>query len=75
MSPRTGSSFLGYERSDVRAPAPLAHLLRWRHRGSFLVAWHDVAGVVLAGEDHGVDLVPDYQRFSPRFPAAARRTD
>jgi hypothetical protein len=31
ISPRTSSSFLGYERSTDTAPYVLARLLRWRH--------------------------------------------
>jgi hypothetical protein len=61
ISPRTRSSFLGYERSDADAPVILAALLRWRHRGTFVAAWEDVARV-------GSDLVrlrPGYTRFSP----------
>jgi sporulation protein YlmC with PRC-barrel domain len=61
ISPRTTSSFLGYERSDADAPAILAALLRWRHRGTFLAAWEDVARV-------GSDLVrlrAGYTRYSP----------
>ena len=60
ISPRTKSSFLGYERSDANAPMVLAALLRWRHRGTFLAAWEDVAKV-------GTDLVrlrPGYTRYS-----------
>jgi hypothetical protein len=60
ISPRTTSSFLGYERSAADAPAILAALLRWRHRGTFLAAWEDVARV-------GSDLVrlrPGYTRYS-----------
>ncbi len=45
VSPRTRTSFLGYERTSVRAPWPIAQLLRRRHRGSFLVHWPDVASV------------------------------
>jgi hypothetical protein len=45
ISPRTRSSFLGYERSDADAPVILAALFRWRHRGTFLAAWEDVARV------------------------------
>ena len=61
ISPRTRSSFLGYERSGADAPAMLARLFRWRHRGTFLAAWEDVARV-------GSDLVrlrPGYTRYSP----------
>jgi hypothetical protein len=63
VSPRTGTSFLGYERTDVRSPALLARWLRWRHRGTFLVHWADVAAV---GGD--VTLAEDYRRWSPAFP-------
>ncbi|MBT2586648.1 PRC-barrel domain-containing protein [Arthrobacter sp. ISL-95] len=43
VSPRTASSFLGYERRGITQPWPVAQLLRWRHRGSFLVLWEDIA--------------------------------
>jgi hypothetical protein len=42
VSPRTATSFLGYERSGVTAPWPVGSFLRWRHRGTFLVHWADV---------------------------------
>jgi hypothetical protein len=45
VSPRTKSSFLGYERSSATAPTMLAALLRYRHRGTFLAGWEDVARV------------------------------
>ena len=45
VSPRTHSSFLGYERTGVTAPALLAHWFRWRERGSFLVLWEDLASL------------------------------
>jgi sporulation protein YlmC with PRC-barrel domain len=64
ISPRTKSSFLGYERSGADAPVMLAALLRWRHRGTFLAAWGDVARV-------GTDLVrlrPGYTRYSAVLP-------
>ena len=60
ISPRTDSSFLGYERSTANAPVLLARLLRWRHRGTFLAAWEDVARV---GEK-SVHLRPRYTRYS-----------
>jgi len=50
VSPHTRTSFLGYERSRANAPVMLAALFRWRHRGTFLAAWDDVARV-------GADLV------------------
>jgi hypothetical protein len=60
VSPRTRSSFLGYERSDADKPVLLAAFLRWRHRGTFVAAWDDVARV-------GSDLVrlrAGYTRYS-----------
>jgi sporulation protein YlmC with PRC-barrel domain len=60
ISPRTKSSFLGYERSHATSPVMLAALLRWRHRGTFLAAWDDVARI-------GSDLVrlrAGYTRYS-----------
>ncbi|MDT5152251.1 MAG: hypothetical protein QOI01_3984 [Mycobacterium sp.] len=61
VSPRTGSSYLGYERSDVRRPATLAALLRWRHRGTFLIVWEDVARI----DPKSVGLRADSNRYSP----------
>lgn len=61
ISPRTKSSYLGYERSAVNAPAGLARLLRWRHRGTFLARWEDIARVT---DDHAT-LRPGYTRHSP----------
>ncbi len=57
VSPRTKSSFLGYERSTATAPTVLAALLRYRHRGTFLAGWEDVARV-------GTDRVILRLRFS-----------
>ena len=42
VSPHARSSSLGFERSGVRSPWPIAALVRWRHRGSFLVRWGDI---------------------------------
>ena len=64
VSPRTGTSFLGYERTDVRSPAVLARWFAWRHRGSFLVHWEDVAAVTPGA----VRLADDFSRFSPALP-------
>lgn len=60
ISPRTKSSFLGYERSEVTAPLMLAALLRWRHRGTFVAAWEDVARI----GTHRVSLRGGYTRYS-----------
>lgn len=61
VSPRTGSSYLGYERSRVRRPAVLAALLRWRHRGTFLTLWSDVQAV---STGH-ITVGEGYRRYSP----------
>ncbi len=65
ISPRTQSSFLGYERTTATAPYLLARLLRWRHRGTFLAAWEDVARV--GGER--VVLRPRFTKYSAVLPA------
>ena len=61
ISPRTRSSYLGYERTDVRRPAALAALLRWRHRRTFLALWDDVARV----EAESVFLRDGFRRYAP----------
>ena len=45
VSRRHAGSFAGYERTSVSAPWPIARYLRWRHRGSFLVLWEDIAEI------------------------------
>ena len=42
VSPHSATSFLGYGRTGLSQPWPVAQLLRWRHRGSFLVLWPDI---------------------------------
>jgi hypothetical protein len=56
VSPRTGASMLGYERTGVRAPWPLPQVVRRRHRGTFLVRWEDVVRV----DDGTVHLAEGY---------------
>jgi hypothetical protein len=63
VSPRTGSSYLGYERSQVSRPAVLAALLRWRHRGTFLTLWTDLHTV---STDH-ITVRDGYQRYSAQL--------
>ncbi|HEX2212785.1 MAG TPA: PRC-barrel domain-containing protein [Mycobacterium sp.] len=60
VSPRTAASYLGFERSGATAPAMLAAIARWRHRGTFLAAWEDIAAV---GSDR-VTLRAGYTRYS-----------
>jgi sporulation protein YlmC with PRC-barrel domain len=64
ISPRSRSSFLGYERSAATQPKALATLLKWRHRGTFLAAWEDVARI---GGDM-VTLRRQYTRYSAVLP-------
>ena len=66
VSPRTGSSFLGYERTDERAPALIARWLRYRHRGTFLVLHDDVDE--LSGRPRAVTLRAGYTRWNPSLP-------
>lgn len=61
ISPRTRSSYLGYERSDARRPAVLSALLRWRHRGTFLALWPDIQRI----DTDSVTLRAGYSRYSP----------
>ena len=42
VSKRSGASFRGYERTGVESPWPIAQLLEWLHRDSFLVLWDDI---------------------------------
>ncbi len=42
VSPHSAGSFMGYERTSVNRPWPLAQTLEWWHRGSFLVLWEDI---------------------------------
>ena len=64
VSPHARSSSLGYERSDVRSPWPIAALVRWRHRGSFLVRWEDIERVHV----RRVNLRPGFTRVSSQLP-------
>jgi sporulation protein YlmC with PRC-barrel domain len=57
------STFLGYERNSATSPVILAKLLAWRHRGSFLVRWRDVAMI-----DDTVHLRASFQRLSRNLP-------
>jgi hypothetical protein len=65
ISPHTHSSYLGYERSRVNSPRLLAGLLRWRHRGTYLTLWTDVASI----DRDAVRLRSGYRRYSPVLPA------
>ncbi len=70
VSPRTGTSFLGYERTGENAPALLARWLRHRHRGTFLVLWDDVLPPDETRTPAGptVMLRPDHRRWNPALP-------
>jgi len=60
VSPHARSSSLGFERAGVRSPWPVAALVRWRHRGSFLVLWSDLTMISLGR----IDLRPGYRKCS-----------
>ena len=62
VSPHSVSSFLGYERTAVTQPWPLPQMLSWRHRGSFLVMWEDIA---VMGES--VRLREGFTAYSPEL--------
>lgn len=64
VSPRTATSFLGYERTGVRSPALVARWFAWRHRGTFLVRWEDVDSVAPGA----VRVAEGFRRFSPALP-------
>jgi hypothetical protein len=60
VSPRSASSYLGYERTAESRPVIIDRLLRWRHRGSFVVSWADVAKIEL--DPHRVSLRAGFTR-------------
>ena len=61
VSPRSRASYLGYERSETDQPRLLCALLRWRHRGTFLACWDDIARV----DADAVRLRRGYVRYAP----------
>lgn len=63
VSPHSHSSFAGYERTGVDAPALIARFLRWRARGSVLVLWSDLASFT----DDVVRLKAGATLYSPRL--------
>lgn len=79
VCPRAAGSFLGYERTGVRAPAVLAWWFRRRYRGTFLVRWSDVVGVPdpedpdRVDEENVVVLRDGFTRLDPRLPTRPTR--
>ena len=67
VSPHTSGSFLGYERRGVQAPWPIAPLLRWRERQSFLVLWSEVGEL----SPDRIALRPGFTRWSPELSRSA----
>lgn len=63
-APHARSSYMGYARSNVNAPLPLARLLAWRHRGSFLVLWKDVQAI----DPSGITLRSGFTKYRPDLP-------
>jgi hypothetical protein len=64
VSPHARSSSLGFERSGVRSPWPIAALVHWRHRGSFLVRWADIERF----DERRIQLRPGFERASSELP-------
>ncbi len=64
VSPHARSSSLGFERSGVRSPWPIAALVRWRHRGSFLAPWGDIERI----DVKRIQLREGFERGSPELP-------
>jgi sporulation protein YlmC with PRC-barrel domain len=64
VSPRGRRSYLGYERSDVNAPALINSIVRWLHRGTFYVQWEAVQQI----SRHEVRLRSGYPSYDPRLP-------
>jgi sporulation protein YlmC with PRC-barrel domain len=67
VSPRSRTSMWGYERTDVRAPWPIAQYLNRVHRGLFLAAWADLARI----DADRVVLRDGYERHDPRLRTAS----
>jgi hypothetical protein len=64
VSPHARSSSLGYERSGVRSPWPIAAVVRWRHRGSFLVRWEDIQRL----DERRIELRAGFTKVSSQMP-------
>ena len=64
VSPHARSSSLGFERSGVRSPWPIAALVHWRHRGSFLARWGDIERI----DVKRIQLREGFERGSPELP-------
>jgi sporulation protein YlmC with PRC-barrel domain len=64
VSPTGRHSYLGYERSNVNAPAIINGIVRWLHRGTFYVRWEAVQQV----STHQVRLRSGYRRYDARLP-------
>ncbi|MFI2364366.1 PRC-barrel domain containing protein [Promicromonospora sp. NPDC019610] len=67
VSPHSGGSFMGYERTQVRSPWPIAQLVRRRHRGTFLADWSDVTEVSTDRSPAVVRLLAGFTRGSPEL--------
>ncbi|BCW81891.1 PRC-barrel domain-containing protein [Arthrobacter sp. NicSoilC5] len=67
IGPHSTASFMGYDRNGLTRPRLVARILRWRHRGSFLVLWEDIAMV----GPRSVRLRPGFTRYSAALQKAA----
>jgi len=61
VSPRTTSSYWGYERTEETRPAIIARFLAWRHRGTFFTPWSSVARI----DADAIHLLPDHEALDP----------
>ncbi len=61
VSPHARTSTLGYERTGLRSPWPIAAFERWTHRGAFLVPWADIRAI----RGDRIDLRPRHRRYAP----------
>ncbi|WP_022910792.1 PRC-barrel domain-containing protein [Aestuariimicrobium kwangyangense] len=68
VSPHSRSTFGGFQRSNANAPWMVNAWMRWRHRGSFLVDWAQVARV----EGNRLVLRPDFERLDATLRPSSR---
>ncbi len=63
VSPKARFSALGFERTGVRSPWPVAAFERWWHRKSILIRWSDIASI----DEDGIQLRAGYSRYSAQL--------
>jgi sporulation protein YlmC with PRC-barrel domain len=63
VSPRATGSLFGYERRAEQGPWLVRAVVRWIHRGAFLIAWNDVAD--WNPTDHRMSVSSNHHRLPP----------